>query len=241
MIQRMLTSALAAGGAAGLLAALLHFAFIQDDILLAEGYETGALVHFQGVAALPQDHSQAADETAHDEPAVEAEGEVSALQRNGLTLLFQIVKSVAFGLLLVAGFALVENFGRRIGAREGLLWGLAGYAALQIAPALGLPPELPGTLAADLGARQLWWAGTVLATAAGLGLLAYGRSALTLGFAALLLAAPHLIGAPELERFFGTAPPELSGRFVARVLGTALPVWALLGWLAGRLWESGRA
>ena len=50
MIQRMLTSAVVAGGVAGLLAALLHFAFLQDKILLAEQYEAGALVHFTTAA-----------------------------------------------------------------------------------------------------------------------------------------------------------------------------------------------
>ena len=61
MIQRMLTSALVAGGVAGLFAALLHFAFIQDKILLAEQYEAGALVHFTGAApaARSDDHSTA--------------------------------------------------------------------------------------------------------------------------------------------------------------------------------------
>jgi hypothetical protein len=50
MIQRMLTSALVAGCAAWLLAAVLHFAFVQKYILLGEEYETGAAVHYAGVA-----------------------------------------------------------------------------------------------------------------------------------------------------------------------------------------------
>ena len=32
---------------------------------------------------------------------------------------------------------------------QGLLWGLAGYAVFCLAPTMGLPPELPGTAAAD--------------------------------------------------------------------------------------------
>ena len=53
MIQRMLASALIAGFAAGLLAAVLHFALIQELIFLGEKYETGALVHFAGAGELP--------------------------------------------------------------------------------------------------------------------------------------------------------------------------------------------
>ena len=120
--------------------------------------------------------------------------------------------------------------------REGVLWGVAGFAAFQLAPAMGLAPELPGTIAADLGARQFWWAGTVLATAAGIAALACGRGILALLGGLVLIAVPHLIGAPRIESFYGVAPPELAAEFSARVLGVGLVVWTTLGWLAGRLW-----
>ena len=102
---------------------------------------------------------------------------------------------------------------------------------------MGLAPELPGTLAADLAARQVWWWGTVAATATGLALIAFfGRGgAAILGI--VLLAAPHVIGAPEPDGFFGTAPPELAAGFAASVLGVGLAVWSVLGALAGRLWS----
>ena len=72
MIQRMLTSALVAGCAAWLLAAVLHFAFVQKYILLGEEYETGAAVHYAGVApateaaATTEAHSHDGAEPAHD-------------------------------------------------------------------------------------------------------------------------------------------------------------------------------
>jgi predicted cobalt transporter CbtA len=56
-------------------------------------------------------------------------------------------------------------------------------------------------VAAPLESRQLWWTLTVVFTAAGLGVTAFGKSPWRwLGLA--LLAAPHLIGAPHL----GTSP-----------------------------------
>ena len=54
--------------------------------------------------------------------------------------------------------------GCRSRARNGLLWGLAGFLAVNLAPAAGLSPELPGMPAGDLLARQVWWVGTIIAT-----------------------------------------------------------------------------
>lgn len=232
MFQRMLASAIGAGIAAGLIAALLHFAFVQELILLGEQYETGALTHF-GAVAEPG--------AAHGAEAGHEAGEGGALGRNGLTVLFLVILYTAYGFLLTAGFGLAEAFGRRIGPAEGLLWGIAGFAAFQLAPAMGLAPELPGTLAAETGLRQIWWWMTVACTGTGLALLAYGRHWVAFAAAGAFLAVPHVVGAPLPEGFAGTAPPELGALFATRVLGAALVVWACLGWFAGAAWaRSGR-
>jgi cobalt transporter subunit CbtA len=237
MIKRMLTSALFAGFAAGLFAALLHFAFVQEYILLGEQYETGALTHFAAAAA---DHGDATQPHADDHDHSHDDtlgGDTNPLIRNGLTVAFAALIYVSYALILVAGFGMAEAFGVKITAREGLLWGIAGFVSFQLAPALGLAPELPGTIAADLTARQIWWWGTVIATGAGLALLAYGRDYLAWVVAVALLVAPHVIGAPLPDAYWGVAPPEVAAMFSARVLGTALAVWAVLGWLAGHFWS----
>ncbi len=243
----MVTSALFAGCAVGLLAALLHFAFVQKYILLGELYETGAVTHFSSGSAATD--AVAATEPAHDhaDPAQHADGQAheahdhgpppSDMARNGYTVLFTVLVYSAYALILVAGFGVAEAFGHRIGATEGMLWGLAGFASFQMAPALGLAPELPGTIAAELGARQLWWWGTVAATASALALIGYGRKPWALLLAALLLAAPHLIGAPEIDAYYGVAPPEVAAAFSASVLGVGLMVWLCLGWAAGKFWQ----
>lgn len=245
MITRMLTSALIAGFAAGLLAALLHFAFIQNLILLGEGYESGALVHFAAAApgdgtAAGHDHATGPGTGPAHSHAGGAAGEAAppALLRNGLTVLFTALTYSAFGLLLVAGFGLAGHFGHPVAARDGVLWGLAGFAALQLAPAMGLAPELPGSLGADLQARQLWYLATEAATAAGLGLLFFGRGLAPMLAAVALIGAPHLIGAPQPGGFSGVAPPELAAEFSARVLGVGLIAWAVLGIVAARIWAS---
>ncbi|PPB82453.1 cobalt transporter subunit CbtA [Albidovulum inexpectatum] len=242
MIRKLLTGGVVAGFAAGLLGALLHFAFIQELILLGEEYESGARVHFQAHgepddAGMQAGHDHGAhDHSGHDHGGGDGE-ETSTIVRNGLTVLFTGLIYAGYGLILVAGFALAEHFGRRIGTAEAILWGIAGFVSFQLAPAMGLAPELPGSVAADLGARQAWWLGTVIATAGGIALLAYGRGVVWWVLAGALLAAPHVIGAPHLDEYYGVAPPEVAAEFAARVLGVGLVVWTVLGWLAGSLWQ----
>lgn len=257
MFKRMFVSAVVAGGAAGFLAAALHFAFLQDRILLAEKYESGELTHFQvQVAETGHAMTEAAGhdhgvtgEADHDHSAAEPSAEAEeghdhhhepagdSLLRNGRTVLFDVLVYVGFAMLLLAGFGAAEATGRRIGPAQGVLWGLCGFAAIQLAPAMGLAPELPGTPAAALEARQLWWWATALCTAGGLGLLAFGRTALLVGAGLALLALPHLIGAPQADGYAGVAPPELAAEFAARALGIGAIAWAFLGWLAARLWS----
>lgn len=237
-MKRMLTGGLIAGFAAGLFAAALHFAFLQKIILHAEQYETGALVHFgQSVDHEPAAH-ETASELAADGEATHDHGEAaeaSVFERNVFTALFDGLLYAGFGLILAAGYQIAALFGRRISLQQGLLWGIAGFVSVQLAPAMGLAPELPGNAAADITARQVWWLSTVLATGAGLGLIGLGRGLLPAIIGALLIALPHVVGAPVLGAFHGFAPPELAGEFSARVLGVGLATWSVLGLLTARL------
>ena len=219
MFSRILVSGLFAGFAAGLIAALLQLLFVQPILLHAELYESGQLTHF------------GAEKTG---AAVVAGG--IDLVRDGLSVLFTTLLYTGYALILVAAMALAEDRGFRIDVRQGLLWGLAGFLAVQFAPAVGLPPELPGSAAADMGLRQAWWFGTVGATAAGIALIAFGKGWQARGIAAVLVLAPHVIGAPHPETFAGPAPPELAGLFAGRALGVGLVAWALLGLFAAWFW-----
>jgi cobalt transporter subunit CbtA len=155
-------------------------------------------------------------------------------ERNAYTALFNVVEWIGFGLLLNGAMVLLR---RPFTWREGLLWGLGGFVAFVVAPGIGLPPELPGIPAAPLLSRQLWWATTAGATAAGLGLLAFGRSISASVVAILIIAAPHLFGAPQLEHAETAIPEFLSRRFVVAVTLTALVGWALLGGLTGHFYR----
>src|SRR5262249_21283721 len=68
------------------------------------------------------------------------------IERAAYSLLFTCVGACAFALLLTGCWTLQGG----VKERRGMWWGLAGFAVFSLAPALGLPPELPGTHAADL-------------------------------------------------------------------------------------------
>jgi cobalt transporter subunit CbtA len=178
---------------------------------------------------------EAAGHAGHDhEHDAAAWAPADGTERVFWTAVANVVTATGFALLLVGGYAVR---GGPPGWRSGLLWGLAGFVTFVLAPSLGLPPELPGMPAADLGDRQLWWLATVLATAAGLGLIGLVRSPAAAVAGLVLLVAPHLVGAP-LPADTTSAVPELLARsFVVAVTVTGLLFWAALGVLSAVLFE----
>ena len=232
MTTRLFTSAVFAGLIAGLIAVLLQFTLMQSLILEGEEYETGNKSHFGGVLVLNE-----ALEASGEAATEVAEEPENLLKRYSLAFFADFIVFVGWGLIMVAGFAVADRFGRKVTVKDGLLWGIAGFTAVHMAPAIGLAPELPGTPAAELELRQLWWITTAIATALALALFAYGRSALFVVAGLALLIAPHLIGAPRLDGYAGLAPPELSGEYVARSLAVSMAIWAVLGLAASYFWN----
>lgn len=217
-MRRILLTALVAAFVAGLTVFAVQSAKIIPLIAAAETYETAA--------PAPEVAAPHAHESEAWEPA-------EGFERQAYTALADILVAFGFALILAGLFALR---GGAVDARQGLLWGIAGFAAFTLAPALGLPPELPGSQAAALGLRQLWWLGTAIATAGALAMLVFGnRSGLRIA-ALVLLLAPHAIGAPHAHDAGGTAPPELAAQFIAASLMTSAVFWAVLGTATGWLW-----
>ena len=236
-MKHMLTSALIAGFAAGLLCALLQYLLVEPDILLAERYESGALVHFAATSG--HDQTQTAPASgAEDQTHQAPETEDSPILRHTLTVLFSVLTYCGYGLLLLGAIRLAETTGIKIGPAQALLWGIAGFLTFQMMPALGLAPELPGTPAADLNARQVWWAITAIATATSLWFIAYGSTHWQRLAGAGVLAAPHIWGAPKLAGFGGIVPPELAAAFTAHSLGVGLITWIVLAGVLVRLWHA---
>ncbi|WP_376704072.1 CbtA family protein [Mesorhizobium sp. ISC25] len=224
-----------AGLVAGVALACIQAYATVPLILKAEVYEQAGGGHDH--AAAPAATGTMAMSSAAPAPAeamapAEDEGWAPAdgFERFGFSVVANIVTGIGFALVLVA----VSEFAGGIGNwRQGLFWGLAGFAAFTLAPGLGLPPELPAMPAADLVQRQIWWWATVMATAAGLGLIAFRRSLPLAVLAVALIVAPHIVGAPQPDSFETAIPEGLHHQFVVAVTLTNLVFWLVLGAVVG--------
>tara|TARA_B110000444_G_scaffold244469_1_gene263959 strand:+ start:3398 stop:4195 length:798 start_codon:yes stop_codon:yes gene_type:complete len=250
MISKAVTTVLLAGFVAGILVTGAQMLKVTPLILQAEKFEVGTEV-------LPHTHQQSEITHEHelnvvalnvhvsmkDAHAVEAvsvdHSDESWLPEDGAERTFytgisNIVTGIAFSLMLVAVYLLR---GKPVNMNSGLLWGAAGFLIFSGSPALGLPPELPGMTAAALDARQTWWIGTVIATAIGIGLLSETKTILPKIVAVLLMAAPHLIGAPHPLLFESNVPAEISAQFAIASLFTSAFFWMVLGASTGYFYQ----
>ncbi len=225
-----------AGLVAGVVLACMQAYATVPLILKAEVYEQAGGGHEH--AAAPADAAaggnamSSAAPAATTAPAEEEEGWAPAdgFERFAFSVAANIVTGIGFALVLVA----VSEFAGGIGSwRQGVFWGLAGFAVFTLAPGLGLPPELPAMPAADLMQRQIWWVATVIATAIGLALIAFRTSALLTILAVVLIVAPHIVGAPQPENFESPIPEGLHHQFVVAVTLTNLVFWLVLGAVIG--------
>lgn len=220
MFVRILTSALFAGAAAGFFASLLQLYFVQPVLVHAELYESGELVHFGG-------------------EAVSAFQELGGFQpvRDMLSIIFTMLIYAGYGLVIVSAMAFAEQRGTKLSPKQGVIWGLAGFIAVHFAPGFSLAPEVPGVAAADVYARQFWWFATVACAASAMWIIAFGSGVIALGTAAILLLAPHIIGAPQPDTFTGPVPTELSALFASRAFGVGMVAWVLLGVFSAFFWQ----
>jgi cobalt transporter subunit CbtA len=166
-----------------------------------------------------------AEHSHHEEEWKPAEG----WQRNGLTALATVLTGIGFSAVL---FGLLYLTGRRIDARTGALWGLAGFVCFSLAPALGLPPGPPVVAVADLFDRQLWWAATVAATAMGLYLIAARPGWLLKLSGIVCLVLPHAVGSPVASGET-MVPAQLVRQFMIASLAAAALFWLALGVIGG--------
>ncbi len=225
-IHRIFWTALIAGGFAGLVLAGIQQFTIVPMILEAETYETGG-----------SDHSHGHDgEPGEGHADHEAWGPEEGLERSLFTFLSTMAVGIGFALLLVACYAIrAVTIKSRVHWRWGMLWGLGGFAAFHLAPALGIPPELPGA-AAELGERQTWWLLTVALTAGGL--LCLGLvPGVSRWLGLVLVVLPHLAGAPQPENSGGLAPAELETAFIYMSLFTNAVFWIVLGSVTAYLYD----
>jgi cobalt transporter subunit CbtA len=221
MFRRIFFSASMAGLLAGLFLTVLQSFQVIPLILEAETYEVSQAAQYH--------HDPALADPRHEGDWAPQE----SWQRTLFTALANFLIAVGFALLLGAVFSLRPG----IDGLKGMVWGLAGYGVFFVLPSLGLPPELPGTLAAELGKRQAWWWLTVSCSVPGLALLIlqprWGWKIAGAG----LLALPHLLGAPHPEVAGDSAPKALADAFIWATALVNSVFWIVLGGLTGLLFK----
>jgi cobalt transporter subunit CbtA len=226
VFRRIFIIAALAGLIAGLLVTVAHHFGTAAIIAKAEIYEKAA----DTAAGAPADAMPGMD---HDHGAAAWEPE-DGLQRTAFTALADILTGIGFALLLVSAYALS---GAEVNWRKGLYWGLAAFATFTLAPGLGLPPEVPGTSAAPLLDRQIWWVATAVATGGGLAAIFLGRRTTWVIAGIALIVLPHLVGAPQPTAPASAAPESLAHQFIVVAVGTSLLFWLALGSLTGFLYK----
>ena len=214
MFSRIVLSAALAGLLSGLLWSAIQQVSVVPLILKAETFERAA----EPAAGTGDDHA------GHTQKAWTPS---AGAERTFYTVIGNVILAVGLSLLLGACFAVRGH----VSWRQGLIWGLGGFVAFNLAPALGLPPDLPGTEVASLEARQIWWLATVVLTSIGLAMLVFLPKVTWKAGGLVLMALPHVVGAPRPEVAGGLAPAELEHQFVIASLATNAIVWLVLGGL----------
>ncbi len=248
MIVKTLLAALVAGLIAGIFMTAAQELRVVPLILHAEEYEGKEPAAEQPAGTETQQHSSLGQSSVVGEilsalspvtPAYAHEGEheeeggiMFGMSRFSGTLLANLVAGAGFGLLL-AGASLVFNY--PITLRNGALWGACGWLAVHLLPAVGLPPELPGFPAADLHDRQIWWIATIVLSVAGLYLVVLRGEIAAKIIGLVLIAAPHVYGAPQPSDISSPVPAVLGAEFAVAALATTLAFWIVLGVISGYL------
>ncbi len=216
--SKILSAAALASLFAGILLTLVQQVGVIPSILEAEKYENSTAADTKTPITTP-----AYAEHSHDSQAWAPQ---DGLERTFFTFAANILIAMGFALLLGAAATLS---GKYISWKSGLLWGLAGYIVFFVAPSLGLTPELPGTEAAALQTRQIWWAATAICTAGGLALMVFAPNYLFKGIGVIMLVVPHLVGAPQPEHHAALAPQELITTFIIATAIANAVFWLSLG------------
>ena len=213
MFRDLLLVGLLAGVIAGSLLSVLQYFSVLPIIREAERYENQITV-----SGMP-DHG-------HEQGSPEwqpAEGG----ERLGFTWLANMAVASGFGLIM-AGLMGVRKPSDWIHA---IIFGLSGYYAFFLAPAVLLTPELPGVDTPDLQSRQLEWFSIVLLSLAGIGAMASStRVPLRMIGVTLLIAPFVLIGRHEPE-YSVPVPADLKSVFALMTGFSNLIFWLSLGLL----------
>jgi len=217
MLTRILAGGLIGGIVGGIVVGAIESVTTTPLILHAEQFEIKDVASAAHILLVHSDgHAMAAEE--------------GGLTRTVLTYAATVLVAVGYVWMLLAAMFFK---GAEINARSVVPWAVAGFFAAGLAPALGLAPELPGSYAAELELRQFWWIGTAVATAAGLAAIFFRRSIAWSAAGVMLIALPHVIGAPRPSEMGSMVPAELAAEFVSASLVIQALIWIVPAVIAG--------
>lgn len=219
MFRNLFFAALVAALCAGVVTSIIQHVRLTPMIFAAEAFE--------GAAEEPHSHEEGTPAHSHGEDEWMPQ---DGLERTAFTVFSNIMAAAGYA-LIVGAIAVLFNL--PITGTTGLFWGLAGFAAFTLAPSFGLPPGLPTMPVADTFARQIWWAGTAIATGGAFLLLAKYRALWALAVAVVLIALPHLIGAPQPPDEPTAVPAGLAAGFASAVIVNGAVFWIVLGLVFG--------
>ena len=140
LFQRIFFAAVLSGLAAGLAMSAVQQWRVAPLILAAEVYENAAPAeeapaeHSHDAGTPVHSHEETAPAHEHDENAWAPQ---DGAERIFYTVLANLLGAIGFAFVLAAVSVLS---GIEITGRNGVIWGLGGFIALQLAPAFGLPP-----------------------------------------------------------------------------------------------------
>ena len=248
MFTRVFFAAILAGIAAGLVLATLQHFRTTPLIIAAESFE-GKSAHQHSPVKTPPAHREPGHNhaTDHNEPQPTTKATTGhdhdpnawapkdGFERTFYSALSDVMIAIGFAFLLAAASLLT---GVAITPLNGALWGLTAFAIFTLAPAAGLPPELPGMPAADLVSRQIWWWLCVISGAIGVGLIALKPKPLFILIAVAFIAAPHLIGAPQPVSHESAVPAHMIQSYVANALFILAITWVVVGTALGLILKS---
>jgi len=236
MIVKYLLAALVAGLLAGALQTVAQQAKVVPLILEAEKYENAPAEKHDHTTGLNLSLISKAHAHEHEATAAaggeEEGGMLFGVNRITGTLMANLVSGAGFALILMA---VTFVTGRTITLASGVLWGAGAWLTFHLMPSIGLPPELPGFPAAELFDRQMWWVGTVVATAIALYLLVLRKEVWAKVAGVVVLALPHVVGAPQPADIASNVPAILAAEFAVATLSAGLFFWIVLGLIMGAI------
>jgi len=231
LFRNIVFSALLVGVVSGGVLTAAQFFQVIPIILSAEQFEAEPATVAPAVTP-PVDHK------IHKHTSENVWGPENGIERTSFTLLTNILTAVGFSLLLLVAIVALQkpDSKAKLNWWHGIFWGAAGYTIFFMAPAFGLPPEIPGATAAPLESRQLWWFLAVICTAAGLGGAVFFKRTWRWAFLGFLVV-PHLLGAPHISiGMFEGQPPAaaaelavLAQQFIIATAITSATLWLTLG------------